>query len=311
MARFTHNSKRRGFTLVELLVVIAIIASLLGLLLPAVQSAREAARRTQCMTNIRSLAQATSVYESARLKLPAAMDRDSSIVTAIKAFATSTNGAYSSIFMLLPYLEEKQVYDNVAANSSKLQYGPYSTGAAGLNAFTGPSSTGTTVALLSNLSFVQCPSSAVGNQIDQTLWLNGTSTGVAATDTNIAAYGRTAYNAMVGAYINSGTVPSQAAGAIVLTPPTGGATFGLAGVTAGQVADGLTKTIFFIESRERTYASWSDGCTTWVTALSGTSVPTITNGKWTASGGTALTSSAHNASNYMTTGQAGGRCGLR
>jgi prepilin-type N-terminal cleavage/methylation domain-containing protein/prepilin-type processing-associated H-X9-DG protein len=72
MIRFhcPRAGRAAGFTLVELLVVIAIIGTLVGLLLPAVQAAREAGRRTQCASNIRQLATALQTYASARRSFP-------------------------------------------------------------------------------------------------------------------------------------------------------------------------------------------------------------------------------------------------
>jgi len=94
---------RAGFTLVELLVVIAIIGALVGLLLPAVQSAREAARRMSCGNNLRQLALAVHGYQSARGCFPPSM-----IHTPGTTF-TSNNGSWSVHGRILPYLEEGTV----------------------------------------------------------------------------------------------------------------------------------------------------------------------------------------------------------
>ncbi len=101
MHSLSMPSRRTGaFTLVELLVVIAIIATLIGLLVPAVQSAREAARRMACSSNLRQLALATLVYESTKRRLPPSM-----LHTPGTIFANN-NGSWGIHGRILPYIEE-------------------------------------------------------------------------------------------------------------------------------------------------------------------------------------------------------------
>lgn len=94
------STRARGFTLVELLVVIAIIGILVGLLLPAVQSAREAARRMQCGNNLKQFGLAVHNYESAHKKLPS---------------GRSPSGL-STHAQLLPYMEQNNVASLVDFN---------------------------------------------------------------------------------------------------------------------------------------------------------------------------------------------------
>ncbi|MDP1563511.1 MAG: DUF1559 domain-containing protein [Pirellulaceae bacterium] len=98
-------STKRGFTLVELLVVIAIIGVLMGLLLPAVQMAREAARRTQCQNNLKQLGLAVLNFESGRSRLPHPGQCDSN------GGATTVYMTQSTATILLPFIEQGNVYD--------------------------------------------------------------------------------------------------------------------------------------------------------------------------------------------------------
>src|SRR5579862_88406 len=102
--------RRAGFTIIELLAVVAIVTVLVALLMPAVQQAREAARRTQCKNNLKQLGLALLNYESTAGQLPPNGGGTCCLLT-----LTDNFGYLSGIVMLLPYLDQAAVWNKIAS----------------------------------------------------------------------------------------------------------------------------------------------------------------------------------------------------
>jgi prepilin-type N-terminal cleavage/methylation domain-containing protein/prepilin-type processing-associated H-X9-DG protein len=118
MIGLSNYPGRRGFTLVELLVVIAIIGILIALLLPAIQAAREAARRSECTNNLRQIALASLNYESATKSFPTGA-RSSVTVNGVPTMGTNV------WVELLRYFEQDNLYNrwDVADNRNNVAGG--------------------------------------------------------------------------------------------------------------------------------------------------------------------------------------------
>ncbi|MGI9515975.1 MAG: DUF1559 domain-containing protein [Pirellulaceae bacterium] len=102
--------RKSAFTLVELLVVIAIIGILISLLLPAVQSVREAARRTSCLNNARQIGISAQGYAAVFRHLPASFEIEHGTIL------TGNNGSWSIHGRLLPFCEQSNAYTQVDLN---------------------------------------------------------------------------------------------------------------------------------------------------------------------------------------------------
>jgi prepilin-type N-terminal cleavage/methylation domain-containing protein len=213
----THAKKRKAFTLVELLVVIAIIATLVGLLLPAVQSAREAGRRASCENNLKQIGLAVHNFSDSYGYLPSSLRPSLSVGTSTRI---------STLLQLLPFLEQNNLYEQY-----NQAYNWYETSGPNPNA----SITATYIP-----AFV-CPSTQLPTRLDGDPDL-ATWTGVAA----ITDYGATI-----------GVDPLLASGGTAALVSSAGTASGVlirnASPRFADVTDGLSNTILYAESAGRPY----------------------------------------------------------
>jgi prepilin-type N-terminal cleavage/methylation domain-containing protein len=220
--------RRRGFTLIELLVVIAIIAVLIALLLPAVQQAREAARRTQCKNNMKQLGLALHNYESSTRVFPpsstSTFGKGCWQWTAAGSATDPNMHLHSFASLILPYIDAGNLYNNLNYNVSALD--PANRAAA------------STV-----LPFYKCPSFA-GTPYSTDAYYTGT-------PINSTTYALRNYTAM-GAKNVLGL--SGAAG----TSPEG-VMYPLSKNGFRDITDGSSNTLLLAETRDQGAPVWIDG----------------------------------------------------
>jgi prepilin-type N-terminal cleavage/methylation domain-containing protein len=225
------KAKRRGFTLIELLVVIAIIAVLIALLLPAVQQAREAARRTQCKNNLKQIGLAIHNYESSHLVFP-----PSSISTFGQGVwnypgsgpADPVIRLHSFASLILPYLDGANLYNSIDYNVSAL-------GVANRQAAS------------QILPFYRCPSYSGPDYSADNYYRITVGYDKFAIRNYVAFGART----VVGL---SGAVPAE------------GVMFPRSKTSFRDITDGTSNTIMIVETREENASVWIDGTSAAVAA---------------------------------------------
>ena len=155
-----RDGTRRAFTLVELLVVIAIIGILVALLLPAVQAAREAARRTQCNNNLKQLGLALHNYHDINQTFPPALIGSGRWNSATNTQVKNTTG----FVLMLPQMEQTAAYGNYNFNTCSSVSSPYGLPVMGLTGpGTGNDATNMPVYSM-RMKALECPSSPVAGE---------------------------------------------------------------------------------------------------------------------------------------------------
>lgn len=223
--------RRRGFTLIELLVVIAIIAVLIALLLPAVQQAREAARRTQCRNNLKQIGLALHNYESAHLVFPPSSTSGFGRgVWNYPGTGPSDPNIHLHSFasLILPYLDQANMSNQIDYNVSALD------------------PTNQPIAALLPPSY-RCPSYVGAEFSKDPLYVTSVGYDKFAIRNYVAMGAKTVLSL-------SGVVPAEG----VMYP---GSKTGFRDIT-----DGTSNTFVVAESREEASAVWIDGTTAAVAA---------------------------------------------